>query len=61
MDKSTASAGGFDEGAALRKLVEIGIALSAERTGDRLLERILIEAMTLSQADGGTLYLRNDD
>ena len=61
MDRSTASAGGFDEGAALRKLVEIGIALSAERTRDRLLERILIEAMTLSQADGGTLYLRNED
>ncbi len=61
MDESAGSTGGFDEGAALRKLVEIGIALSAERARDRLLERILIEAMALSQADGGTLYLRNDD
>jgi len=48
MDEGAGVAGGFDEGAALRKLVEVGIALSAERGRDRLLQRILIEAMALS-------------
>lgn len=38
----------------------IGVALAAERNRDRLLERILLEAKTLCQADGGTLYLRED-
>ena len=44
-----------------RHLVDIGIALSAERNHARLLERILLEAKALSQADGGTLYLVNED
>lgn len=39
------------------KLIEIGIALSAERDHPRLLETILIEAKVLCNADGGTLYL----
>lgn len=39
------------------KLIEIGIALSAERDHHRLLENILVEAKTLCNADGGTLYL----
>ena len=39
------------------KLIEIGIALSAERDHDRLLETILLEAKDLCKADGGTLYL----
>lgn len=39
------------------KLVEIGIALSAERNHHRLLENILLEAKALCNADGGTLYL----
>lgn len=39
------------------KLIEIGIALSAERNHARLLENILLEAKALCNADGGTLYL----
>jgi len=39
------------------KLIEIGIALSAERDHHRLLETILLEAKALCNADGGTLYL----
>ncbi len=45
----------------LEKLIELGIALSAERNHDRLMERILLEAKDLTNADGGTLYLRTDD
>jgi HD-GYP domain-containing protein (c-di-GMP phosphodiesterase class II) len=44
-----------------RRLIELGIALSAERDHDRLLETILIGAKELTNADGGTLYLVSDD
>ena len=37
------------------RLIEIGIALSAEKDISVLMERILLEAMDISQADGGTL------
>ena len=43
------------------RLIEIGIALSAEHNHDRLMENILMEAKDLCNADGGTLYLRNED
>lgn len=43
------------------RLIEIGIALSAEHNHDRLMEHILMEAKDLCNADGGTLYLRTDD
>ena len=43
------------------RLIEIGIALSAEREHDRLMERILLEAKDLCNADGGTLYLVVED
>ena len=43
------------------RLIEIGIALSAERDHDRLMERILLEAKDICNADGGTLYLRTED
>lgn len=43
------------------RLIEIGIALSAEKDINVLMERILLEAMDISQADGGTLYLRDED
>lgn len=39
------------------RLIEIGIALSSERNTSRLFERILDEAQSITQADGGTLYL----
>ena len=45
----------------LRELNEIGIALSAEKDHDRLLELILTKAMEITNADGGTLYSRTDD
>lgn len=43
------------------RLIQIGIALSAERNHARLMERILIEAKDMCNADGGTLYLRTED
>ena len=39
----------------LERLIEIGLALSAERNHDRLTARILLEAMDISNADGGPL------
>jgi HD-GYP domain-containing protein (c-di-GMP phosphodiesterase class II) len=45
----------------LELLHRVGIALSAEKNKDRLIEMILIEAKSLCNADGGTLYLRSDD
>jgi HD-GYP domain-containing protein (c-di-GMP phosphodiesterase class II) len=44
----------------LRRMTQIGVALSAEKDIDRLLERILMEARTITHADGGTLYLMSD-
>ncbi len=43
------------------KLIRIGIALSSERDGDRLMESILLEAKAFTNADGGTLYLCTED
>lgn len=44
-----------------RKLVRIGVALSAEKNLENLLELIVREAMDFSGADGGTLYLTDTD
>ncbi|MBM3565412.1 MAG: GAF domain-containing protein [Alphaproteobacteria bacterium] len=44
-----------------RRLIDIGIALSAERNLNRLMEMILLEAKAIGNADGGTLYIRTDD
>ena len=44
-----------------QRLVELGIALSAERNHGRLMEQILIGAKELTNADGGTLYLISED
>jgi signal transduction histidine kinase len=41
----------------LTKLTDIGLALSAERNLDVLLEMIMEEARNLAYADGGTLYI----
>ncbi len=43
----------------VRKLSEVGIALSAERDSVQLMELILRSAKELTNADGGTLYTRN--
>ncbi|HKO91255.1 MAG TPA: HD domain-containing phosphohydrolase, partial [Polyangiaceae bacterium] len=44
----------------LELLHRISLALSSEKNRQRLIETILIEAQTLCHADGGTLYLKND-
>jgi HD-GYP domain-containing protein (c-di-GMP phosphodiesterase class II) len=44
---------------AYRELINIGIALSAERDPARLRECILVEAKRLTHADAGTLYLKH--
>jgi len=40
-----------------QRLIDLGIALSAERNHNRLMEMILLGAKELTCADGGTLYL----
>lgn len=45
----------------LEHLQEIGVALSAERNTNRLLEMILVSAQQLTHADGGTLYTITED
>jgi len=45
----------------LDRLNSIGVALSAERDNNRLLEIILLGAKELTNADGGTLYTVTDD
>jgi HD-GYP domain-containing protein (c-di-GMP phosphodiesterase class II) len=52
----------FAEGqvARIQELVKIGMALSAEKNLDRLLEMIVREARRFTNADGGTLYIKND-
>ncbi len=43
----------------VKRLASIGIALSSENNIDKLLELILVEAMHIASAEGGTLYLLN--
>jgi transcriptional regulator with GAF, ATPase, and Fis domain len=45
----------------IRRLNQIGTALSAEKNLDRLLEMIVDEAREFTNADGGTLYIMSDD
>ena len=45
----------------IKRLNQIGTALSAEKNIDRLLEMIVDEARKLTNADGGTLYIMSDD
>ncbi len=49
------------EATSFERLIEVGIALSAERDTSQLMETILLEAKGLSNADGGTLYLSDED
>ncbi len=44
-----------------RRLIDLGIALSAEHHHPKLMEMILLEAKRVCNADGGTLYLMSDD
>lgn len=41
----------------LRKVIPIGVALSAEKDYNRLLETLVVEAQFFTNADAGTLYL----
>ncbi len=45
----------------LKELTDIGVALSAEKDHGRLLEMILMKAMEVTRADGGSLYTRTED
>jgi hypothetical protein len=44
-----------------QRLIGMGIALSSERNTDRLMELILLEAKDIANADGGTLYLMDEE
>jgi HD-GYP domain-containing protein (c-di-GMP phosphodiesterase class II) len=57
----TTAAGAAGGGDFYRRLIDIGIALSAERDFNLLMEMILLEAKAIANADGGTLYIRTDD
>ena len=48
------------ENNAYQRLIQIGIALSAEKDIDSLLDRILNEAKSMANADAGTLYLKTN-
>ncbi|MDH5543492.1 MAG: GAF domain-containing protein [Nitrospinota bacterium] len=45
----------------IKKLSDIGIALSSEKNLDKLLEMILNEAMSFTSADAGTLYTKEGE
>ena len=45
----------------LKELTDVGVALSAEKDHGRLLEMILIKAMEVTNADGGSLYTHTED
>jgi HD-GYP domain-containing protein (c-di-GMP phosphodiesterase class II) len=47
--------------ASFKRLIDIGIALSAEKDTNKLMETILLEAKSIGNADGGTLYIRTKD
>lgn len=45
----------------LRVVIPMGVALSAEKNFNRLLETVVVEAQELTNADGGTLYLLEEN
>lgn len=45
----------------IKKLTDIGIALSAEKSINRLLEKIVDEARHIASADAGTLYILDNE
>ena len=47
--------------AKLNRLVELGIAISAEQDAEKLMEKVLLGAKELTNADGGTLYKLEDE
>jgi hypothetical protein len=57
---SAAEEGPQIDSRAFQKLIELGIALSSETDGDRLLENILLGMKELTNADGGTTVYRKE-
>ena len=47
--------------ALLEAIIPIGVALLAEKDFHKLLERIVLEARSFCNADGGSLYLRTEE
>lgn len=45
----------------LQRVIPVGVALSAEKDFDRLLETLVVEAQSVTGADAGTLYLLEED
>lgn len=45
----------------IKVILPLGVSFAGEKDVNRLLERILLEAQNLCNADGGTLYLRSKD
>ena len=45
----------------LEYIIELGIAMSVEKNPDKLFEMILKGAKHISHADGGSLYIKNDN
>ena len=45
----------------VKNLADIGLSLSKEKDMNVLLENILLEAKRITNADGGTLYMKTDD
>jgi len=45
----------------LERIIELGIRMAAERDTYHLMETILLAAKELTNADGGTLYIRTED
>ena len=43
------------------RLIQIAIALSAEKNVDKILDMILQEAIKISNCDSGTVYVREKD
>jgi two-component system, NtrC family, response regulator HydG len=51
----------MDQEILVKKLIDIAISLSSETNLQRLLKKIVFELRTIINADGGSLYLREDD
>jgi len=45
----------------LRKVIPAGVGLASEKDFNRLLETIVVESQAITNADGGTLYMLEDD
>ena len=60
MATETTSFDASNEADAYRRLIELGIQLSAERNHNKLMENILLAAKEFCNADAGTLYLKTE-